>query len=138
MANGTIAFDTLSTSGQISGTAKSVDTDFLVSATAKVVGGYNQEGSEKLGIAADGSSRFSLNIASYTDAATSIVTGTFTSAFSDLEYITTGCSRGDACQLNVETGTAGNNTTLKRDTRTYASDSESDRVHYFTHIGDLA
>ena len=29
MANGTIAFDTLSTSGQITGTAKSVDTDYL-------------------------------------------------------------------------------------------------------------
>ena len=35
MANGTIAFDTLSTSGQISGTAKSVDTDFVVSGSAK-------------------------------------------------------------------------------------------------------
>ena len=31
MANGTIAFDTLSTSGQITGTAKSVDTDYLAS-----------------------------------------------------------------------------------------------------------
>tara|TARA_R100000951_G_scaffold109941_1_gene107582 strand:+ start:352 stop:753 length:402 start_codon:yes stop_codon:yes gene_type:complete len=30
MANGTIAFDTLSTSGQIDGTARSVDTDYLV------------------------------------------------------------------------------------------------------------
>ncbi len=28
MANGTIAFDTLQTSGQITGTAKSVDTDY--------------------------------------------------------------------------------------------------------------
>ena len=35
MANGTIAFDTLSTSGQISGTAKSLDTDFVVSGSAK-------------------------------------------------------------------------------------------------------
>ena len=30
MANGTIAFDTLQTSGQITGTARSVDTDYLV------------------------------------------------------------------------------------------------------------
>ena len=30
MANGTIAFDTLSTSGQIDGTARSIDTDYLV------------------------------------------------------------------------------------------------------------
>ena len=36
MANGTIAFDTLQTSGQITGTAKSVDTDYLASGSAKV------------------------------------------------------------------------------------------------------
>ena len=35
MANGTIAFDTLQTSGQITGTAKSVDTDYVVSGSAK-------------------------------------------------------------------------------------------------------
>jgi hypothetical protein len=38
MANGTIAFDTLQTSGQITGTAKSVDTDYVVNGSAKVVG----------------------------------------------------------------------------------------------------
>ncbi len=36
MANGTIAFDTLSTSGQITGTAKSLDTDYVVNGSAKV------------------------------------------------------------------------------------------------------
>ena len=35
MTNGTIAFDTLSTSGQISGTAKSIDTDFLLNGSAR-------------------------------------------------------------------------------------------------------
>ena len=35
MANGTIAFDTLSTSGQISGTARSVDTEYIVKGSAK-------------------------------------------------------------------------------------------------------
>ena len=35
MANGTIAFDTLSTSGQISGTAISVDADYLAYGSAK-------------------------------------------------------------------------------------------------------
>lgn len=35
MANGTIAFDTLQTSGQITGTAKSVDTDYVVNGSAK-------------------------------------------------------------------------------------------------------
>ena len=35
MANGTIAFDTLQTSGQISGTAKSLDADYLTTGTGK-------------------------------------------------------------------------------------------------------
>ena len=43
MANGTIAFDTLSTSGQITGTAKSVDTDYVVNGSAKGMGKYNSE-----------------------------------------------------------------------------------------------
>jgi hypothetical protein len=39
MANGTIAFDTLSTSGQIDGTARSIDTDYLLHmGTNKVLG----------------------------------------------------------------------------------------------------
>jgi len=40
MANGTIAFDTLSTSGQISGTAKSVDADYLAYGSAKMWANY--------------------------------------------------------------------------------------------------
>ena len=35
MANGTIAFDTLSTSGQIDGTARSIDTDYLLMGSSK-------------------------------------------------------------------------------------------------------
>ena len=40
MANGTIAFDTLSTSGQITGTAKSVDTDYVVNGSAEGLGKF--------------------------------------------------------------------------------------------------
>jgi len=36
MANGTIAFDTLQTSGQIDGTARSIDTDYLLMGSVKV------------------------------------------------------------------------------------------------------
>ena len=106
----------------------------------KVVGGFNQESSERLGIASDGSTRFGLNVSSYTDAATSIVTTTFTNPFSDLEYITVGTSRGDKRTLNVETGTSANNTTSNRDTRTWSfnTDAEIDSIHYFTHFGGLA
>ena len=41
MANGTIAFDTLSTSGQISGTAVSVDADYLAYGSAKAWAALN-------------------------------------------------------------------------------------------------
>ena len=41
MANGTIAFDTLSTSGQISGAAVSVDTDYLAYGSAKMWAGMD-------------------------------------------------------------------------------------------------
>ena len=42
MANGTIAFDTLSTSGQIDGTARSIDTDYLLMGTNKAWVNHDQ------------------------------------------------------------------------------------------------
>ena len=60
MANGTIAFDTLSTSGQISGTAKSVDTDYLASGSAKCWLSFN-------GAATPPAIRSSFNVSSLTD-----------------------------------------------------------------------
>ena len=44
MANGTIAFDTLQTSGQITGTAKSVDTDYVLNGSAKMWADYSGAG----------------------------------------------------------------------------------------------
>jgi hypothetical protein len=38
MANGTIAFDTLTTSGQIDGTARSIDTDYLLTWYQQILG----------------------------------------------------------------------------------------------------
>ena len=43
MANGTIAFDTLQTSGQIRGTAKSVDSDYLVFGSNKCWGYFDND-----------------------------------------------------------------------------------------------
>ena len=61
MANGTIAFDTLSTSGQISGTAVSVDADYLAYGSAKVWANY---------LTNDGTSiTDSFNVGSLTDSA---------------------------------------------------------------------
>jgi hypothetical protein len=104
----------------------------------KVLGGFNQEGSTDLGLETNVSSRFSLNVSSYTDSATSIVLATFTNAFSDLEYITAGISRGDRRTLNIETGTGANNTTSKRETRGFNNAGEVDSIHHFQHFGDLA
>ena len=64
MANGTIAFDTLSTSGQITGTAKSVDTDYVVSGSSKLWS-VNFTLASSSGAVED-----SLNVASTTDSAT--------------------------------------------------------------------
>ena len=77
MANGTIAFDTLSTSGQISGTAKSVDSDYLASGSAKMVINYDQ--------IAD-TVRSSLNVSSVDDDATGDFTINFSASFNDINY----------------------------------------------------
>ena len=78
MANGTIAFDTLQTSGQITGTAKSVDTDFVTTGSAKAWSNHDMSGT---------TARVSLNIASYTDNATGDHSLTLTNAFSSANYV---------------------------------------------------
>ena len=75
MANGTIAFDTLSTSGQISGTALSVDTDYLAYGTSKVWWSSN-----------DVTLKDSFNIASLTDVAASTYDFNFTNAMANDDY----------------------------------------------------
>ena len=87
MANGTIAFDTLTTSGQIQGTAKSVDTDFIVS------------GSPKHWVNIDGdtpSARNSVNNASLTDNGSGNYTITRTSNFSAVNYCCQGGGNSSA------------------------------------------
>ncbi len=77
MANGTIAFDTLSTSGQITGTAKSVDTDYLLNGSAKMVINYDQIADVV---------RSSLNVSSVSDNSTGDFTITFTASKTDINY----------------------------------------------------
>ena len=74
MANGTIAFDTLSTSGQITGTAKSLDTDYVVNGSAKAW--INFDGS-----ASGAAARGSFNLASMTDTSTGVYVCNLTNAF---------------------------------------------------------
>ena len=72
MANGTIAFDTLSTSGQITGTAKSVDTDYVVNGSTKVWCSWTGVGA----IAYN-----SLNVTSLTDSSNILNLVTYTNGF---------------------------------------------------------
>ena len=85
MANGTIAFDTLSTSGQISGTAKSLDTDYVVSGSVKAWDHYDQKGDS-------GSTQVfnSFNISTVTDSAEGRSIHNFANNMSDNYSATTG------------------------------------------------
>ena len=77
MANGTIAFDTLQTSGQITGTAKSVNTDYVVNGSAKSWIHFT--------MASTFVNRNSFNVASLTDNGAGDGTATVTNNMSD-EY----------------------------------------------------
>ena len=78
MANGTIAFDTLSTSGQITGTAKSLDTDYVVNGSAKVW--VNWKGTDTVGL------NGSFNVSSGADLATARYQINYSSAMGDANY----------------------------------------------------
>jgi len=92
MANGTIAFDTLSTSGQIKGTAKSVDSDYLVFGSNKVW--YDLDGTGT--IALDDS----FNCSGTTDNGTGDYTISYSNAMASANYSTL---FGGASQLDLGT-----------------------------------
>ena len=81
MANGTIAFDTLQTSGQIDGTARSIDTDYLLNGRAKAWGHLNMS---------TGSFADSFNNSSATDFQTGSFHHNFTNAFANSSYSISG------------------------------------------------
>ena len=84
MANGTIAFDTLSTSGQISGTAKSIDTDYLLNGVLKAWIHFNQAASSDL--AAQDTITNSFNISSLGDDGTGKSQISFTNGMENVFY----------------------------------------------------
>tara|TARA_R100000329_G_scaffold124073_1_gene102603 strand:+ start:203 stop:592 length:390 start_codon:yes stop_codon:yes gene_type:complete len=129
MANGTIAFDTLTTSGQITGgTAKSVDTDYLVTGSAKawvIFSGADIE---------TPSGRGSLNIASITDNGTGDYNPVYTNNMSDADY-----SGSLTCHSqrhhNMNSQTTSTVQLLIFNTSNSASDTSGVRM---VAIGDLA
>ena len=92
MANGTIAFDTLSTSGQIESrtTGLSIDSDYLVHGTNKAWLRYGQ---------ASPSILKSLNISSVTDTSAGVYITIFTNGFDAAHYaISTSAQNATAAQ----------------------------------------
>ena len=105
MANGTIAFDTLQTSGQITGTAKSVDTDYVVNGSAKAWINFNGTGTVAI--------RESFNVSSLNDDNTGRYTTTFTNNMEDANFVahSSGNGRGSDnftydAGVSIGTGTA--------------------------------
>tara|TARA_R110001592_G_scaffold125376_1_gene335328 strand:+ start:292 stop:693 length:402 start_codon:yes stop_codon:yes gene_type:complete len=79
MANGTIAFDTLSTSGQIDGVARSIDTDYLLNGSAKCWINYDATASSDY-------TRDSFNVASTTDQNTGAHDIAFSNNMGNINY----------------------------------------------------
>ena len=79
MANGTIAFDTLQTSGQIDGTARSIDTDYLLNGSAKCWINYDATASSDY-------TRDSFNVSSTTDQATGAHDIAFSNNMGNINY----------------------------------------------------
>ena len=78
MANGPIAFDTLQTSGQITGTARSIDADYVVNGSAKAWINMNGDGTI--------ANRDSFNISGITDNGTGDFTVTINNDFENANY----------------------------------------------------
>ena len=133
MANGTIAFDTLSTSGQISGTAVSVDADYLAYGSIKVWA--NLKGTDTFGL------RDSFNVSSATDNGAGSHTITINNDMANNDYSVTASQGGNTANNDVRmpvngedfaTGSYGYNTLL-------VGTSINDSVHSCTQVaGDLA
>ena len=134
MANGTIAFDTLSTSGQISGTAKSVDTDYLASGSAKAWANYKGTSTNSI--------RNSFNTTSVTDNGAGDYTQNITNSFSSAD-------NSYAVAVQAEDGNPDNGmfvylqtfttTTFRFGSRTARTSGKTDVPFLFPSIcGDLA
>ena len=125
MANGTIAFDTLQTSGQISGTAVSVDTDYLAYGSGKVWCALNGENTIAI--------RDSFNTTSITDNGAGDYTITYNNDFSVAGGVVVSPSgQTFACPINdlpATTATrclARNNSNANTDTGYFAILSSGD------------
>jgi len=126
MANGTIAFDTLTTSGQISGTAVSVDADYLAYGSAKAWAALN---GSTFGL------KDSFNITSATDNGTGDYTFTIANDMANANASLTANS-GQATTRSITDCAAG---TYELDLYAADGSTRGDSARAFTALhGDLA
>jgi len=111
MANGTIAFDTLSTSGQITGTAKSLDTDYVVNGSAKAWFNFNGTGTVAI--------LDSFNAASITDNGTGDYTTTISNAMATINYCYTALGGNTSASSTVRIENTDKRTTTKMELLAY-------------------
>ena len=131
MANGTIAFDTLQTSGQITGTAKSVDTDFVVNGSAKAWVKSIGDGTPTISV--------SFNIASLTDNDTGDQSYTYTNGMSSSNYVSMATAIDDDTAVTVQNLNADTSALTRvhshQDSDGAAIDTDGKNI---TVMGDLA
>ena len=125
MANGTIAFDTLQTSGQITSTAKSLDTDYIIS------------GSAKAWLLASNAAVLtnSLNISGGTDNGTGNYTFAFSNSMGNGNYSPTAITANDVSNfvLNTARATGSVQNKVSNDAGNLADDVTTAHI-----LGDLA
>ena len=132
MANGTIAFDTLQTSGQITGTAKSLDTDYVVNGSAKVWINYQQDSSYTV--------HDSLNISSVTDVSAGTGRPVHTNNMNNGKYSVAICCNQVNYNTSADTTLSGNNSSSTHETTAINTSNAGADASYISSLlhGDLA
>ena len=123
MANGTIAFDTLQTSGQITSTAKSLDTDYIISGVPKVTLHLNSLASNALSE--------TLNVSSVDDDGTGDFGIHFSNNFNTANYVMAHAANdgGASSAIIVIDLTYGTNTTAAVDVEQVYVDANTNRTN---------
>ena len=130
MAFGTVAFDTLSVSGAITGTAKSVNADYLATGISKAFVRFDGTGTLAI--------NKSLNHSSVTDNATGNYTPVYTSNFSDANSCVTMSKKNESSNASFGINNASV-ATNNHNMQLYENDSATDTAIVSSKtVGDLA
>jgi len=131
MANGTIAFDTLSTSGQIDGTARSIDTDYLLNGSAKCWINYDATASSDY-------TRDSFNVSSTSDNGTGEHDVSFSNVMGNVNFTSLTNGHRDDNQ-SISTFQYGDATKFRFKLNAFSSSTNTDSDSAFAAIfGELA